>query len=407
MHVLLIHQGFATPNEPGGTRHFELARGVVERGHQFTVIASNISYITGKNTKNEPGANDTARIEGIRILRAFTHRTLHGGFAGRLLSFISFAVSSFMCALRVGKVDIVIGTSPPIFQAVAAWLVAALRRRPFVLEVRDLWPEFIIDMGKLRNPLLICLSRWLERFLYARAAHLVVNSPAYSDYLSKIGVPRGKITLIPNGVDPTMFDPSSDGNGVRQKLKLEGKFVVVYAGAIGPANDLGLLLRVAEELNGDSHVSFLIVGDGKERKRLQAEADSLSLTNVVFAGAQPKRDMPNFLASADACVAVLQNIPMFRMTYPNKVFDYMASGRPVILAIDGVIRDVVETAQAGIFSAPGDAKSLAKAVRFLVSHREERQTMSTNGRSFVEKHFNRARQTDQFLHLLQKLVAQG
>jgi glycosyltransferase involved in cell wall biosynthesis len=227
MHVLLIHQGFASPNEPGGTRHFELARRAVEQGHQFTVVASDISYITASR-RQESRAGET--IEGVRVLRAFTHRTLHGSFVGRLFSFISFAASSLLTALRVRDVDLVMGTSPPIFQAVSAWLVASLRRRPLLLEIRDLWPEFAIDMGILKNSTLIRLSRWLERFLYRRAKHLLVNSPAYVDYLIERGVPPGKITLLPNGVDPAMFDPSASGNGLRGKLGLDGKFVIVYAG---------------------------------------------------------------------------------------------------------------------------------------------------------------------------------
>ena len=181
---------------------------------------------------------------------------------------------------------------------------------------------------------------------------------------------------------------------------------MVYAGAIGPANDLDVLLAAAEELKADSCIRFLIVGDGKERERLQAATESRRLENILFAGAQPKREMRSFLASADACVAMLQNIPMFRMTYPNKVFDYMAAGRPVVLAIDGVIREVVETARAGIYTAPGDAKSLAEVVRFLACHQEERETMSRNGRSYVEKQFNRARHTQQFVDLLLELAAQ-
>ena len=407
MHVLLIHQGFATPNEPGGTRHFELARGAVEQGHQFTVIASDISYITGQSTGDEPQLSADAMIEGVRVLRAFTHKTLHGNFVGRLFSFMTFAGSSLISALRVGKVDVVMGTSPPIFQAVSAWLIAGLRRRPFLLEIRDLWPDFVIDMGLLNNSLLIRGSRWLEKLLYARAAHLLVNSPAYVEYLIRKGVPAGKITLLPNGVDPSMFDPSSDGDGIRKRLKLEGKFVVVYAGAIGLANDLGLLLEAAEELKTDPNICFLIVGDGKERKRLEGVAESRRLENLVFAGAQPKSEMRRFLASADACVAVLQNIPMFRMTYPNKVFDYMAAGRPVLLAIDGVIRQVVEAAGAGLYVPPGDAKALAEAVRYLADNMHEAEAMSRRGRAYVERHFNRADQSLQFTDLLRTIAAYG
>lgn len=403
MHFLLIHQGFATPNEPGGTRHFELASGAVEQGHRFTVIASDISYITGKSSGTPQSKGDA--IEGVHVLRAFTPRTLRGGFIGRLFSLISFAASSLIKALGICKIDLVIGTSPPIFQGFSAWIVSLVRRRPFLLEVRDLWPEFVIDMGLLKNRLLIRGSRWLEKFLYSRAAHVMVNSPAYVDYLIKKGVEPERITLLPNGADPAMFDPSSDGDGVRDRLNLDGKFIVVYAGALGPANDLDLLLEAAEELKTESRICFLIVGDGKERERLESAAELRRLENVLFVGAQPKREMRSFLASADVCVAVLRNIPMFRTTYPNKVFDYMAAGRPVVLAIDGVIRDVVETAGAGIYTAPGDAKSLAEAVRFLACHQDKRELMSRNGRSCVETQFNRARHTQQFVDLLEEVAA--
>ena len=405
-HVLLIHQGFTMPNEPGGTRHFELGCGAAKAGYQVTVIASDISYITGASASDDNKL--TLEVpESFTVLRARTGKTIHGTFIGRLFSLVSFAASSFFKALRVGRVDVVMGTSPPIFQALSACLVAALRRRPFLLEIRDLWPDFIIDMGFLKNPFLISCSRRLEGFLYSRATHVLVNSPAYVDYLMQKDIPKDKITLVPNGVDPAMFDPSSDGGGVRKKLRLNGKFVVVYAGAVGPANDLDLLLEAAAQLKPDSLIHILIVGDGKERKRLQAEAETQSLDNVSFAGPQPKHEMGNYLACADACVAILQNIEMFRMTYPNKVFDYMAAGRPVVVAIDGVIREVVETARAGIFSKPGDAASLADAIRFLAGHQKESQAMSRNGRRFVETYFNRSMHTQQFLAVLQKMTSAG
>ncbi|HWO00264.1 MAG TPA: glycosyltransferase family 4 protein, partial [Blastocatellia bacterium] len=346
-------------------------------------------------------------IDGIRVLRTFTALTHLGGPLGRVLSFLSFAVSSLIAALRVRNVDLVMGTSPPIFQALSAWLVAALRRRPLLLEIRDLWPEFAVDMGVLKNPVLIQLSRWLERFLYARADHLLVNSPAYVDYLVKKGVDPEKITLVANGVDPQMFDPEAKGNGLRNRLNLDGKFVVVYAGAIGPANDLSLLLDAAVDLKSDARICFLIVGDGRERKQLQARAEIDHLDNVLFTGARPKNEMPDYLAGADACVAVLQDIPMFRMTYPNKVFDYMAAGRPIVLAIDGVIREVVEAARAGIFVPPGDARALAAAVRDLAEHRDKGNAMSAHGRAYVEQHFNRAEQCRHFVRLIETLVARN
>jgi len=283
--------------------------------------------------------------------------------------------------------------------------VAAARRRPFLLEIRDLWPEFIIDMGKLTNPVLIRLSRWFERFLYRRADHLLVNSPAYVDYLVSRGVAADKITLVANGVDPSMFDPQADGQNVRRRLNLNGKLLVVYAGAMGPANDLDTLLDAAAELKADTRVCFLMVGSGKLRSHLETRARELGLNNVLFAGAQPKQSIPDFLATADICVATLQNIPMFRMTYPNKVFDYMAAGRPVVLAIQGVIQDVVEAAAAGVCVPPGDSASLARAIRFLVENSQQRQEMSRRGRQYVEAHFDRRDQGRQFVQLLGHVAA--
>jgi len=401
MHTLLIHQSFVGPNDAGGTRHYELARRIVERGENFTIVASDVSYLTGEKTESVNEEN----YDGVRVLRAYTYPALHRSFAGRLISFFSFSVTSFFVALfRAGKVDVVMGTSPPIFQSLSAWMIAALRRRPFVLEIRDLWPEFIIDMGLLKNPLAIRLSRFLENFLYARADFLLVNSPAYVDYLIEKGVTKERITFIPNGVDVSMFDPTADGKEIREKFGLKEKFVIVYAGAIGVANNLDLLIDAAKELQNNSEACFLIVGDGKERVRLQARAEELNLKNVIFTGAQPKSEMPKFLACADACVAVLQDIKMFRTTYPNKVFDYMAAGRPVLLAIDGVIREVVESAQGGIFISASDAKELSDAILHLSADRMGAKEMGRRGRDYVGKNFNREEQSKQFANFLKKTV---
>jgi glycosyltransferase involved in cell wall biosynthesis len=313
-------------------------------------------------------------------------------------------LSSFYAALRSGAPDLVMGTSPPIFQIVSAWLVAWIRRAPFLLEIRDLWPEFAIDIGVLRNPVLIALSRWLERFLYKRATHILVNSPAYQDYLLGKGIPSSKISLIPNGADLDLFDPQASGQEVREQWGLDDKFVVTYVGAMGLANDIDTILRAAQRLIEQSNIHFLLVGDGKERSHLEALADQLSLTNVTFTGAVHKSQVPSVLAGSDVCAATLKDIPMFRTTYPNKVFDYMAAGRPTVLAIDGVIREVVEAAGGGIFVAPGDDADLAQAVLSLEQNRQLAQNMGQAARAYVAAHFDRQGHAAQFAELVQELV---
>lgn len=404
MHLLLIHQAFASPNEPGGTRHYEFARQLVQAEQHVTIVASDLSYLTGQRTTTSRGLITCQELDDVVVLRAYTYPALHRSFVWRIVSFLSFMVTSVLAALRAGSVDLVMGTSPPIFQAVSAWLVAVLRRRPFLLEVRDLWPEFAIDIGVLRNPILIALSRWLERFLYRRAMHLLVNSPAYRDYLIGKGVPQEKISLIPNGVDPQMFDPEARGERLRAEWRLDGKFVVTYAGALGLANDIPNILRAADRLRDQPEIHFLLVGDGKERANLEAQAHQLGLTNVTFAGSRPKSEMAEVLAASDACLATLRDIPMFRTTYPNKVFDYMAAGRPTILAIDGVIRQVIEAADGGVFVPPGDDAALAAAVDSLSRNRARSQAMGQAARAYVVEHFNRRQQAAQFAELVERLA---
>ena len=389
MHILLIHQAFAALDEPGGTRHHELARYLAAHGHRVTVIASPISYLTGVSLQLSPVELEVEKdgIGGVEILRARTYPALHKSFVHRFFAFVSFMASSFFIGWRVQEVDLVWGTSPPIFQGWTAWLLARLKRVPFLFEVRDLWPQFAIAVGVLRNPVLIGLTRWLERFLYSHADRVMVNSPGFVAHVTENGARR--VELIPNGADPSMFDPFDDGAAFRQAHHLEGKFVVMYAGAHGMSNDLGVVLEAAGLLMDWPEIQFVLVGDGKEKPALVKEAASRGLTNILFLEPVAKNAMASTLAGADACVAILKPIEAYKTTYPNKVFDYMAAGRPVVLAIDGVIRDVVEEADCGVFPRPGDAQDMAHAIEFLAADRKHAAGLGRNGREYLEQHFNR------------------
>lgn len=267
MHILLIHQAFAALDEAGGTRHHELARYLVERGHRVTIVASPVSYLTGKRRDTAGGWVERQEVQpGITILRSYTYPALHKSFVHRVFSFVSFMVSSFLVGLRVRDVDLVWGTSPPIFQAVTAWLLARLKGVPFLFEVRDLWPAFAIAVGVLRNPLLARASLWLEGFLYRRADRVMVNSPGFIEHV----VSRGArwVELVPNGADPEMFDPCDCGQEFRSAHGLSDRFVIVYAGAHGLSNDLDVVLQAAAQLADTPQICFALVGDGKEKARL-------------------------------------------------------------------------------------------------------------------------------------------
>ena len=407
MRLLLIHQAFVSPREAGGTRHYEFARRCLKEGHDMMIVASDLSYLTGACVVQRRKLVSTQIVDGVRILRAYTYPSLHRSFPWRVFSFLSFMLSSLLAGFKAGSVDVVMGTSPPIFQAFSAWLIAALRRKPFLLEIRDLWPEFAIGLGVLKNPLLIRFARKAEIFLYNRASHLLINSPGYLEHLISRGVPAGKISLIPNGVDPDMFSPEDTGAVMRSRWNLHGKFIVTYAGALGLANDIPTLLRTAQRLREHDKIHFLLIGDGMMRPKVEAMARELRLDNVTFIGAAPKSDMKQYLAAADVCVAVLQNIPMLATTYPNKVFDYMAAGRAVALGIAGEIRKVVLDAKAGICVEPGNDRQMAEGILKLFQNPEATAEAGRSGRRFVEKYFSRHSHARDFIALVLRLEAGG
>lgn len=404
MKILLVNQAFVSFDEPGFTRHFEMAKYLRERGHEMVIVASDVNYQTGMRIVEHRGLVAEQEIEGVRVLRAFMLPSLHRNYFWRIVSFVGFMFSAVIASLKVKDADFVMGTSPPIFQAFAAWMAAFLLRKPFLFEVRDLWPQFAIDMKVIKNPIVIFFAHAVEKFLYNRAAHILVNSPAYKPYIIGRGVPADKITFIPYGTDVSMFTPEVDGSSVRCELRLDDKFIALYAGAMGQANDIYTILRAAARLRDDPKIRFVLFGDGKEGENLRAEANRLGLDNVTFAGAAPKTKMPAVVAAADVCLAILQDIPGFRMTYPNKVFDHMAAGRATVLVIDGVIREVIEASGGGVYVPPADDERLAQVIRELADDPARVQRMGEQARNYLVKNFDRRDKLSGTLELFQRIA---
>ena len=411
MHILLIHQAFASFDEPGGTRHYELSRYLAARGHRVTIIASPVSYITGTANpapSSVEGLGEAlpggASDDSITILRARVYSAHHKSFFDRVIAFVTFMLSSFLLGLRVRSVDLVWGTSPPILQALSAWSLARLKRVPFLFEVRDLWPRFAIAIGVLKNPVLIAVTTWLERFLYRQADRVMVNSPGFVQHVREGGARH--IELVPNGADPSMFDPADKGQPFRDAHGWQGKFVALYAGAHGLSNDLGVLLEAAGILRDSApEVRIVLLGDGMAKPGLQAQARRLGLDNLAFLDPLPKSQMPAALAAADACIAILKPLEDYKTTYPNKVFDYMAAGRPVVLAIDGAIREVVEAAGCGLFARPGEARAMADAIDELASDPAGSRKMGLRGRDYLEHNFSRTALAERLARILGEMVA--
>lgn len=401
MQILLIHQAFTTIDEPGGTRHHELARQLAIAGNQVTIITGQLSYLTGQATGGGLRVVTEKDDSGVEILRVPSYAKWHRSFLHRLVSFFSFMLVAIIVGLRRKHVDVVWGTTPPLFQGVAALIVARLKGASLLFEVRDLWPKFAVALGVLRNRIVIGLSQWLERFLYRNADAVMINSPGFRDHVEERG--GREVVLVPNGVDVGMFSEGGFLSAGWDDPMLAGKFIVLYAGAHGEANDLAVLLEAASRLKEVEEIRFVLVGDGKEKGALVNLAKEKCLENVIFCPPVSKTEMPSVLANADVCLAILKPLEAFKTTYPNKVFDYMAAGKPIILAIDGVIREVVEDAGAGLFVQPGDAQALADAAMHLWQNPNQGIQMGQAGREYVSVHFDRSKQVETLEALLHRL----
>ena len=405
MRVLLIHQGFCTPNEPGSTRHFELCRYLVKKGHKVVVIGGMANPLTMEAPRwCRRKFLFKENVEGVEILRAFTISKPKQSFIKRIISYLSFMISSIIVSFCLSSVDLVIACSPQIFTGISGYVVSRVKKIPFIFEIRDLWPDFAIEEGILRGRFKIQIAKCIEKFIYKKAHYFIINSPGYFSHLAKFGIDKKRIIFVPNGVDTDIFKPGKKNSHIRKQLRLDGKFVVLYAGAHGQANNLKTVIEAAKLIKNNKDIVFLLVGDGKEKRDLINLSRYYSLENVIFLDPQPRERMPEICAASDVCLAILKK--NYKTTYPNKIFDYMASGRAIILAIDGVARKVIEKANAGVFVEPENPKALKTAILNLYHHRELLGEYGVNARKYVVKYFDRQKIAEHFHQALTKIIRQ-
>jgi len=413
MRILIVHQYYLMPGQPGGSRFNEMARLWAEQGHQVTVIAGTIDYASGKVPQRYHGRWVSKENDGaVLVYRCHVPATYATSYVGRMWAFLGFTLSASTAALRVPAPDIVIATSPPLIATIPGWVAARVSRHPvpWIFEVRDLWPESAVTTGVLTagSPLTRLLYG-LERWACRSASKINVLTPAFQADMEKRALAAStKFCFVPNGADVESFRPGPRDNEMRRQLGWGDRFVVLYAGAHGRANAIHQLVDAAVELRDRPDILIACVGDGPERHRLSEQAERRGLKNIRFHGAKPKASMPDIVNACDVGAAVLQNNPTFRTVYPNKVFDYMSCARPVLLVIDGAARSLVcDQAKAGVFAEPENPKAIASAIRFLADHPETRAEMGVSGRRWVLANASRDALAARYLGVLMDLVNAG
>ena len=403
MRILYVHQFFATRESSLGLiRSYEFARRWVENGHDVTMITSSSrlpeEYSDSLFTRGE--------VDGINVRAVRVGYSNYMGYGRRMLSFLQFTLGATWLAITAGRHDVVIATSTPLTVGIPGWIAAASRHTPFVFEVRDLWPEAAIQMGAFsRRGLLGRTTKALERFLYRRSREVIGLSPGMTAGVIAEGIDPAHVHMVPNASDLDLFCPGSKDDDFLATHELNDKFVVGYAGAIGPTNAVEANVPEAARIlkdRGRDDIVFVIAGDGKCLPTLRDEVERLGLDNVRLIGSLPKHDVPILTRSADVLMTLFADVPVLAMNSPNKFFDGIATGRPMLVNSSGWTKDLVERHDAGFYVPAEDGAALAEAVVRLADDAGLRERMGHNARRLAEAEFGRDQLAERVLGILER-----
>lgn len=400
LRVLFLTHYF--PPEVGApqARLFELARRLTDAGFEVTVVTGFPNYPNGVIFPGYRGKfTMEERLDGLRVLRTPVFATPNRGFLRRILNHLSFAFSSLLAIRKAGPTDVIFVESPPLLIGFGALAYAWVKRAPYIFNVSDIWPQSAVELGALRNRFAIRLAEALELYLYRHAARVSAVTPGMLDRLAARGVPREKLFLLTNGVDTSIYAPAAPDYELAVRLRIDGRKVFLYAGTHGLAQGLDVILDAAKA-TADPEILYVLAGEGAEKEALVARAEKLGLTNVRFIPNQPKAVMPALLNLAYATIIPLKRLELFKSALPSKMFESMASARPIVAALWGEAAALVEAADCGVVVEPEDAAAVRGAVEKLAADPDLARRLGENGRRYAIEHFERKDIAQRFVELL-------
>lgn len=405
MKVLYFHQYFKIPKGPGGIRSYKFARKLIERGHEVTMVSGYVpSVMTGLKDPFKDGRR-TGVVDEIEVIELELPYSNYDSLVRRAFTFIRFALRSTWIAL-IRDYDVVFATSTPLTAGIPGIFTSLLRRKKFIFEVRDLWPELPREMGVVTNPVVLKAMDILEWLSYHTTVKCIGLSPGIVEGIKRRGIRAENIAMIPNGCDLDIFSPR-EGERFYPEGFAQSDFIAVFTGAHGIANGLDAVLDVAMELKsrGRNDIKFLMVGNGKLKPQLIERAKQENLDNCIFWDTIPKKDLATLLQQVDLGLMILANVPAFYYgTSPNKFFDYIAAGLPVLNNYPGWLADMITENRCGIVVEPGAPKAFADTMESLVEQRHQLPLMGANARQLAEREFDRAALSDKFADWLESTV---
>ena len=389
MRILIVAQYFPPEISATGRRAQELAASLAGRTHDVTVLTGRPNHpATAGRYFCRDAASSERTSGGYRVLRLPVFRSPDARAWHRALNYLTFVLFAIARGMFLDRPGAILAVSP-LPAGFAALALHAWHGAPLIYDLQDIWPDSARAVGVLKRGLALRLLGVLERLLYRCSARVVVISDGFRDYLANLGVPRDRLRVIPNGVDDELFRDAEPEHRLRRTQPLQGRFIVGYVGNHGLAQGLDTVLDAAERLRGEA-VAFLLIGEGVEKSRLERKAREARLENLRFLRGAPRRRVPRVLAACDAGLVILRNDPLFRITIPSKLYEYMAAGKPVLCSVGGETAGLVEAARCGTAVPPADGAALADAVRALARDPTACAAMGESGRAWVREHFSTA-----------------
>jgi glycosyltransferase involved in cell wall biosynthesis len=405
MHILYLHQYFATRNGSTGTRSYEFARHLVNKGHRVTMMTSGLANREFPVPDGKRYAEfETEGINVVAIAGGYNDPNVGTGLSGwrRMLKFYQFAWLAGRIGKKRANPDIVFATHTPLTIGLAGLTLKRHFDAPFVFEVRDLWPDALVNVGALNNPLVIGWLSHLTKKIYAGADHIIALSPGMKEGIVRAGVPAEKVTMIPNACDLDLFRPDLDGVPARKQLGLNGQFTAIYFGAMGFANGLEYAIEAARILaeRGKDHIALVLLGGGGKKVELEKLARDYQLKNVVFSDPiSGKAEVARIVSGCQVCMTLFR-ASRENTWSPNKMFDALAAGKPVLINVPGWLGETIENNQCGRCLDPENPQELADTLEELAADSELCRRMGENARALAERRFARTQLADRFENIL-------
>jgi len=392
MNILYIHQYFLTPQEPGGTRSYWLAQELIKNGHQVTMLTSSAKFKEEIKELN---------IDGIKVIYIKEDYDQNMSITRRLQAFVKFMYKSSMIGMQQKNIDLVIATSTPLTIGIPALVLKWFKKIPYIFEVRDLWPEVPIQMGAIKNKWIIKGMRYLEKTIYKNAEHVIALSPGMQDGIIKY-ISKEKTTMIPNMAKIDEFWPREKNIELMSKLGLSrDSFKIIHFGSLGKANGAQAIIESAKLMKEHNDVEFLFVGGGSTEKELTEQIEKNNLNNVKFLGKFPMKEVSEIVNFSDVSIISFLDLPILYTNSPNKLFDSLSAGKPIIVNSAGWTKDIAEKYNCGYYVNPNQPQELVDKIMFLKDHQEIVEEMGRNSRNLAETVYDKSILCNQFVETVE------